>query len=112
MQTLGRSRLRISRLLMLAALLAFPAGAATLGGTITYKNPGMIKELPLEQATVTVYNTKTRAKAVTVSSDRGAYELRKLAAGSYIVLVEKNGRRLYQGRAEIREPSTQFNIRL
>jgi hypothetical protein len=72
----------------------------------------MIKEVPLEQATVTVYNAKTKAKAVTVSSDRGAYELRKLAAGSYIVLVEKNGRRLYQGRAEIREPSTQFNIRL
>jgi hypothetical protein len=112
MPSLRHSHLRTRRLLILAAILSFPAAAATLGGTITYKNPGMIKELPLEQATVTVYNTKTQAKAVTVSSNRGAYELRKLAAGSYIVLVEKNGRRLYQGRAEIREPSSQFNIRL
>src|SRR2546423_1283066 len=54
MPSLRHSRLRIKRLLIVAAILSFPAAAATLGGTITYKNPGMIKELPLEQATVTV----------------------------------------------------------
>jgi hypothetical protein len=38
--------------------------------------------------------------------------LKNLAAGTYIVIVEKGGRRLYQGQVDIREPGSQFDIRL
>ena len=43
---------RISRLLILAAVLILPAPAANLGGTVTYKTAKMVKSLPLSEAMV------------------------------------------------------------
>jgi hypothetical protein len=99
-------------LLILAAVLILPAPAANLGGTVTYKTAKMVKSVPLSEAMVSVYFAGTGAKAVTLSNEQGAYSLKNLAAGTYIVIVEKGGRRLYQGQVDIREPGSQFDIRL
>lgn len=112
MQSLKHSRFRISGVLALLLILVVPVAAANLNGTITYKPSGTAKDVPLGQAMVSVYNTSTRAKSVTLSSSQGVYQIRDLAAGSYIVIVEKSGRRVYQGRTEVREPATQFNVKL
>ena len=75
--------------------------------------PSQVIRAPLAQALISAYHTGTRAKSVTRSSDRGVYLFKGLTAGTYIVIVEKNGRRLYQGRVEISEPGgRQFDIRL
>jgi uncharacterized secreted protein with C-terminal beta-propeller domain len=110
MQSSKNSQFRISRLLILATIVILPASAANLSGSITYKTTGQL--LPLAQAQVAVYNTETRAKDVTLSDDNGAYIITRLAAGTYIIIVEKNGRRLYQGRVDVHEPTTQFDIPL
>jgi hypothetical protein len=52
-----------------------------------------------------------RVRGFDLFPDPGA-GLTKLPAGSYKVVVEKHGRRLYQGRAHIGEVATEFNIRL
>jgi hypothetical protein len=111
MNSLRRLPFRISRLLVFAAILALPAPAANLGGTITYKTAQMVKPVPLEGAIVSVY-FGNGAKAVTISNDLGAFSFKSLAAGRYIVIVEKGGRRLYQGQVEVKEPGSQFDIRL
>ena len=112
MTSLKRFPFRISRLLIVAAILILPAPAANLGGTVTYKTAKMVKPAPLAEAMVSVYFTGTGAKAVTLSNAEGAYSLKNLAAGTYIVIVEKGGRRLYQGQVAIREPGSQFDIHL
>jgi hypothetical protein len=112
MTSLKPSPFRISRLLIAAAILVLPAPAASLGGIVTYKTARMVKPAPLTEAMVSVYFTGTGAKAVTLSNAEGLYSLRNLAAGSYIVIVEKGGRRLYQGQVDIKEPGSKFDIRL
>ncbi|HEY6393491.1 MAG TPA: carboxypeptidase-like regulatory domain-containing protein [Bryobacteraceae bacterium] len=98
--------------MILAAILILPASATNLSGTIVYKTAKMVNAAPLAQAMVSVYATANGAKSVTLSSDQGAYFFTKLAAGTYIIIVEKKGRRLYQGRVELRERGSRFDIRL
>jgi hypothetical protein len=112
MRSLKHSQFRISSVLVLLWVVVLPLAAANLNGSITYKPSGTAKDVPLGQAMVSVYNTSTRAKSVTLSSSQGVYQIRELAAGSYVIIVEKSGRRIYQGRTEVREPATQFNVRL
>lgn len=112
MISLKHSPFRISQFLILAAILILPASAANLTGAITFKTAKMVKPAPLAEAMVSVYSTGTGAKAVTLSNEAGGYSFKNLAAGTYIVIVEKGGRRLYQGQAAIKEPVSQFDIRL
>ena len=88
------------------------AAAASLDGTITYGARGTTRLDPLVSALVSVYNPATRQKLVTRTNDLGKYLYKNLPGGVYVILVEKDGRRVYQGKVEIREPETRFDIQL
>jgi hypothetical protein len=98
--------LRISGSAALAAILATTAQAESLGGTVTYGTTGV------PSAVVSAYETTTGRKAVTRTNSVGAYLFRNLPSGKYVVLVEKDGRRIYQGKVDVKEQATKFDIRL
>jgi hypothetical protein len=102
---------RISCAVMLT-LAATQAEAASLDGTITYIARGTTKSDPLASALVSIFNTDTRRKTVTRTNDLGKYLYKSLPSGVYVILVEKNGRRVYQGKVDVREPATRFDIQL
>lgn len=106
MKSFASYLLRISGCAALTAILAATAQAASLGGTVTYRTSGV------PSAVVSVYQTGTGRKAVTLTNSLGAYLFNNLPGGSYIVLVEKDGRRIYQGRVEVPKQATRFDIRL
>jgi hypothetical protein len=97
---------QISGCAALTSILAASAQAAGLEGTVTYGASG------IPAAQVSVYQTGTQRKSVTLTNSVGAYAFRNLPSGSYIILVEKDGRRIYQGRVAVPERVHQFNIRL
>ena len=91
-------RSRTSRLLALAMFLALPACAAHLGGRVTFR------QQPVPDAVVRVYqvNTTSMKRGMVVATHTGTdgvYEFRDLPHGQYIVIVEKYGKRLFQGKA-------------
>jgi hypothetical protein len=94
------------------ALSAAQAAAANLDGTITYGARGTTRPDPLVSALVSVYSPSTRQKMVTRTNDLGRYLYKSLPGGVYVILVEKDGRRVYQGKVEVREPETRFDIQL
>jgi hypothetical protein len=94
------------------ALSAAQAAAANLDGTITYGARGTARPDALVSALVSVYNPATRQKTVTRTNDLGRYLYKSLPGGVYVILVEKDGRRVYQGKVEVREPQTRFDIQL
>ena len=96
----------------LAVMLAAPAAAASLGGTVTYKARGMTKPDGLASAIVSVYHTGTGRKAVTRTNGAGTYLFRSLPGGLYVILVEKDGKRVYQGKVEVRDQDARFDIGL
>ena len=98
--------LRISGCAAFSAILAATAQAAGLAGTVTYGKSGV------PSAVVSVYQSGTGRRAVTLTNSLGAYLFNNLPSGSYIVLVEKDGRRIYQGRVEVPTQSVRFDIRL
>jgi len=95
-----------------AALGAVPtqAAAADLDGGVSYKAAGTTR--PLVAAVVSVFNAVTQRKTITKTNDAGRYLFKALGSGSYLILVEKDGRRVYQGKVEVREPQTRFDIQL
>ena len=103
---------RISCCTFVLALSAVPAAAANLDGTITHGARGTTRPDPLVSALVSVYNPATRQKMVTRTNDLGRYLYKSLPGGVYVILVEKDGRRVYQGKVEVREPETRFDIQL
>lgn len=96
----------------LLAMLATPAAAADLSGTVTYKVPGMTRSDPLPSALVSAYNPAISRKTVTRTNNVGVYLFKTLPDGLYVIFVERDGRRLYQGKVEVREPTTRFDIGL
>jgi Carboxypeptidase regulatory-like domain len=106
MKSCANYLLRISGCIVLTAILAATAQAASLAGTVTYGTGGV------PSAVVNVYHTGTGRKAVTLTNSRGAYSFNNIPGGKYIVLVEKDGRRIYQGRVDVPEQATRFDIRL
>ena len=98
--------LRISGCAALTAILVATAQAASLGGTVSYRTSGV------PSAVVSVYHTGTGRKAVTLTNSRGAYLFNNLPGGRYVVLVEKDGRRIYQGKVDVPEQAIRFDIRL
>jgi carboxypeptidase family protein len=98
MRSSRASRSRTSRLLAMALFLALPACAAHLGGRVTFQ------QKPVPDAVVRVYqvdaSSKTRGMVVaTRTGADGFYQFRDLPHGQYIVIVEKYGKRLFQGKA-------------
>lgn len=92
--------------LLLAAMLA---AAADLSGRVTFHGA------PLAGAVVTANLIGERGPAaVTVSRTgaRGEYVLRGLRNGDYILLVDMNGRRVYQGRIALTGPTVVKNVDL
>ena len=103
---------RISCSAVLLAVLAMPVQGAILSGTVTHRTGGSTRPEGVSAALVSVYNTSTRSKSVTRTNTFGLYAFRNLPAGSYVILVEKDGRRIYQGKVEVRAQETHFDIGL
>jgi redox-regulated HSP33 family molecular chaperone len=95
----------ISGLLLFAAL----AAAADLSGRVTVRGG------PLAGAVVTANLIGQRGPAsvaVTKTGPLGEYALRGLRNGDYILLVDMNGRRIYQGRIALTGPTLVKNVEL
>lgn len=112
MRSCASSLFRISCLAALGAVLTVSAEAASLSGAITYKAPGMTKPDALPSVLVSVYNPATHRKTVTRTNNLGVYFFNNLTNGIYVVFVEKDGRRIYQGKVEVRDAATRFDIGL
>ena len=92
--------------LLLAAMLA---AAADLSGRVT------LRGAPLAGAVVTANLIGERGPAavtVTRTGPRGEYFLRGIRNGDYILLVDMNGRRVYQGRISLTGPTVVKNVDL
>jgi len=98
--------------LAFAAMFAVTAAAADLNGTITYKTLKMAQPGPLSEALVSVYHIGTKSKTVTRTSSTGKYLFKNLPNGSYVILVEKDGQRVYQGKVDVSQGNRQFDIKL
>ncbi len=99
----SRSWAFISGLLLSAVL----AAAADLSGRVT------VRGAPLAAAVVTANLIGERGPAkvtVTRTGPKGEYSLRGLRNGDYILLVDLNGRRVYQGRIALNGPTLVKNV--
>ena len=103
---------RTSCCVALLALGAAPVAAANLGGTVTYRAPGTSKASPLVSVLVTVYDPASRRKTVTRTNETGGYLFKNLPSGVFVILVERGGSRIYQGKVDVREPETRHDIGL
>lgn len=92
--------------LLLTAVLAW---ATDLSGRIT------VKGAPLAGAVVTanlIGANGAAAVSVTKTGPQGEYALRGLRDGNYILLVDLNARRIYQGRITLSNAALVKNIAL
>src|SRR5262245_58275743 len=90
-------------------LTAVPATAADLYGRVTFRGA------PLAGSVVTANLVNQKgpgAVTVTRTGPNGDYALKGLRNGDYILLVDTNGRRVYQGRITLNTPSVAKNIDL
>lgn len=106
MKSLSNCLFRISGWAILTALLATTARSETLGGTVIYGTSAV------PSALVSLYETTSHRKVVTRTNSGGAFLFKELPAGSYVVLVEKDAKRIYQGKVDVRQDVTTFDIRL
>ena len=98
-------------LAFISALLvtAVPAISADLSGRVT------VRGKPLEGAVVTanlIGEKGPAAVSITKTGPNGEYALRDLRNGNYILLVDMNARRIYQGRIALAGPPLVKNIGL
>jgi hypothetical protein len=98
--------------IVLSSFFAATACAGQLDGTITYRTAAMNAPAPLGSALVSVYRSPSSSAAVTRTNNAGAYRFSNLAAGQYVIFVEKDGRRIYQGRVTITDQNRRFDIQL
>jgi hypothetical protein len=92
--------------LLLTAILAW---ASDLSGRVT------VRGAPLAGAVVTANLIGQRGPAavsVTRTGPQGEYALRGLRDGEYILLVDMNARRIYQGKITLRSAALVKNIEL
>ena len=85
------------------------ASAASLSGRVTFRGA------PLAGAVVTANLIGSRGPAavtVTRTGSGGEYALEGLRNGDYILLVDMNGHRIYQGRIALAGPTLVKNIAL
>ena len=103
-----------SGFLLVAAVMSMagPAWAANLDGVVTYRTSDMPRPQGLAGALITVYHTATGGRTITRSNNVGMYLLKNIPEGLYVIVVEKDGRRIYQGKVQIRGAETRFDIGL
>jgi hypothetical protein len=92
--------------LLLTAILA---RATDLSGKVT------VKGAPLAGAVVTanlIGASGPAAVSVTRTGSQGEYALRGLKAGNYILLVDMNARRIYQGKIALKSAALVKNVAL
>ena len=97
--------------LISAVLWAVPAWAADASGKVT------VGKRPLADAVIRFHrldpSTGRQAEVYATRTDpTGNYLLRGLKAGDYIVIAEKDGRRIYQGRLAVPAGAVTHNISL
>ena len=100
--------------LVLILVLVAPAIAADLSGVLTYKTAAMDKPSAIASAMVSASNLARpqKLKVVTRTNLDGEFRFKDIPAGRYIIIVEKDGRRLYQGSVEVEEPAKRLDIQL
>ena len=87
--------------------LVAPASAATLTGAVTANGR------PVDSAVVSIYVNRAGArKFVTITNAAGAYRFANVTNGVQIVIVEKDGRRIYQGSTQVSADSAKFDVNL
>jgi hypothetical protein len=100
---------RVSWFASVFLLIAVVVHAATLSGEVTYQAK------PVSGAVVTA-NLLGAKGPVSVSvartDDRGGYTLNNLRNGKYILLVDVNGKRVYEGRLALTGSALVKNIAL
>lgn len=95
----------ISSLFLFVAL----AAGADLSGRITVKG----EALPRAVVTVNLVSKRApRTVTITRSDARGQYAFHGLRNGEYVLLVDLNGRRVYQGEVALSGASLVKNIEL
>ena len=86
---------------------AAPAAAATLSGAVTANGRAV------DSAVVSIYvDTQGDRKFVTITNASGAYRFTNVRNGVYIVIVEKDGRRIYQGPMNVQVEEARFDVKL
>lgn len=106
MKSFAHCRSQISSCVVAAVLLDSTAQAASLGGTVTSNAAGV------QSAVVSVYELATKRKSVSMTNGSGAYLFNNLPSGDYVVLIEKDGRRIYQGKVKVPEQAMRFDVPL
>jgi len=92
--------LMISRFILGVILITVPSFGASLSGKVAYRNA------PVTDASVTLYAVDeakmTRgATYATRTSSAGTYSFPSLPNGDYVLIVEKNRQRVYQGKLQL-----------
>jgi hypothetical protein len=105
---MSNSRNWASAISVVAALASTaPVAAATLSGTVTANGRAV------DSAVVSVYVDAPGArKFVTITNASGAYRFTNVLNGAHIVIVEKDGRRIYQGSANVQANAVRFDVNL
>jgi hypothetical protein len=106
MKCFKSSLLRISGCVALLIILTAPVDAANLEGVVTYEGSNVPYVL------VSLYKTDTDRRIVTRTNNDGRYLFDDIPNGLYIILVEKEGRRIYQGKVNVPENGIMFDIEL
>ncbi len=84
-----------------------PASAATLTGTVTANGR------PVDSAVVSIYvTTPGGRKFVTITNASGAYRFTSVLNSRHVVIVEKDGRRIYQGVTDVAGDAVRFDVAL
>jgi hypothetical protein len=88
------------------------AVAGNLTGKVTSMSGVTAKPAPVGSVLVSVYQIETKRKTVTRTNNSGAYQFKNLAKGAYLIQVEKDGRQVYQGKVEVPDGDTTFDIKI
>jgi hypothetical protein len=86
--------------IVIAILIAVPCFGGSLSGKVAYRNA------PVVDASVTLYAVNeakmTRgATYVTRTGQAGTYNFPSIPNGDYVLIVEKNRQRVYQGKLQV-----------
>ncbi len=93
--------------LVAIACAAPPATAATLTGTV-FANGRAV-----DSAVVSIYVKAPGArKFVTITNAAGTYRFINVLNGPHILIVEKDGKRIYQGVTDVQQAEARFDIKL
>ena len=96
-----------SALAAVIACAAPEASAATLTGTV-FANGRAV-----DSAVVSIYVKAPGArKFVTITNTTGAYRFTNVLNGPHVLIVEKDGKRIYQGVTDVQQAEAKFDIKL